>query len=298
MGGFQHPCDAILPRMKISNNLRTNQKIQLTSWKSPSDPSIGRFSAGINPQNTPHGFIWKDGHPYWRMGPWNGQFFTGAQSWVLDYRSGFTLAYDKEETVYATSAYVNVLGLSKHFLDAQGNSMQIHWDDEKEDWEVVGFTPTNECDVYGTCGAFGNYYALSSPICSCLKGFEPKIVEEWNREWSHRTKDDCRKQCLENCSCVAYAYDTGIGCMSWSGNLIDLQKFSTGGIDLQKFSTGLEANDEAVETAAVDAVDVRELGVDYVGSIGDEGFDLVGVECDFEEVMGVCLGSLCGRKYS
>ena len=37
-----------------------------------------------------------------------------------------------------------------------------------------------------------------------------------------------------------------------------------------------------METAAVDAVDVGELGVDYVGSMGDEGFDLVGVECDFE----------------
>ena len=56
----------------------------------------------------------------------------------------------------------------------------------------------------------------------------------------------------------------------------------------------LEANDELVEIAAVDAVDVGELGVDYVGSMGDEGFDLVGVECHFEEVMGVCLGSLCG----
>ncbi|XP_050288914.1 G-type lectin S-receptor-like serine/threonine-protein kinase At1g11330 isoform X3 [Quercus robur] len=278
---FQHPCDTILPRMKLSNNLRTNQKIQLTSWKSPSDPSTGRFSAGINPQNIPQGFVWKDNHPYWRTGPWNGQFFTGAQSWVLDYHSGFTIVYDKEETVYATVAYLNVLGLSKQFVDSQGNSMQINWDDEKEDWEVVGFAPANECDVYGTCGAFGNCYALSSPICSCLEGFEPKIVEEWNRgnwmsgcvrriplqcervnnsgdgggkadgflklemikvpdfaEWSYRTKDDCRKQCLENCSCVAYAYDTGIGCMSWSGNLIDLQKFSTGGIDLQKFSTG------------------------------------------------------------
>ena len=49
----------------------------------------------------------------------------------------------------------------------------------------------------------------------------------------------------------------------------------------------LEPNDEAVEIAAVDAVDVGELGVDYVGSMGDEGFDLVGVEWDFEEVMGV-----------
>ncbi|XP_075664625.1 G-type lectin S-receptor-like serine/threonine-protein kinase At1g11330 isoform X2 [Castanea sativa] len=278
---FQQLCDTMLPRMRSSNNLRTNEKIQLTSWKSPSDPSTGRFSGGINPQNIPQGFIWKDGHPYWRTGPWNGQFFTGAQSWVLDYHGGVTIVYDKEETIFETFAYVNVLGLSKHFLDSQGNTMQIHWDDEKEDWEVVVFAPANECDVYGTCGAFGICYALSSPICSCLKGFEPKVVEEWNRgnwmsgcvrriplqcdrvnnssdgggiadgflklemikvpdfaEWSYRTKDDCRKQCLENCSCVAYAYDTGIGCMSWSGNLIDLQKFSTVGIDLQKFSTG------------------------------------------------------------
>ena len=37
------------------------------------------------------------------------------------------------------------------------------------------------------------------------------------------------------------------------------------------------ANDKAVETVAVDVVNVRELGVDHVGSVGDEGFDLVGV---------------------
>ncbi|KAL4639203.1 hypothetical protein ACB092_03G200500 [Castanea dentata] len=284
---FQHPCDTFLPRMKLTTNLRTNQKVQLTSWKSPSDPSTGRFSAGVNLQNIPQGFVWKDGHPYWRPGPWNGQFFIGAQSWVLDYHSGVTIVYDKEETVYATFANVNVLDLSKHFLDSQGNIMQIDWDDEKEDWEVVGFAPANECDVYGTCGAFGSCYAPGSPICSCLKGFEPKIVEEWNRGnwmsgcvrrtplqhervnnrserggkadgflklemvkvpdfavWSYRTKDDCRKQCLENFSCVAYAYDTGIGCMSWSGNLIDLQKFSTGGLDIYFRLSYLEFENE------------------------------------------------------
>jgi hypothetical protein len=107
-----------------------------------------------------------------------------------------------------------------------------------------------------------------------LRGFEPKIIEEWNRgnwtsgyvrrtalqcervnnsgeegkadgffklkmikvpdfaERSYGAKDNCRKQCLENCSCVAYAYDAGIGCLSWSGNLIDLQKFSCGGSDI------------------------------------------------------------------
>ena len=50
--------------------------------------------------------------------------------------------------------------------------------------------------------------------------------------WSHYLEADCRQQCLENCYCIAYAYDTGIGCMSWTGSLIDAQKFSSAGVDL------------------------------------------------------------------
>ncbi|GLT65397.1 hypothetical protein SLA2020_378330 [Shorea laevis] len=45
---FQHPSNTFLPKMKISTNVRTGKKVQLTSWKSPSDPSIGNFSAGID----------------------------------------------------------------------------------------------------------------------------------------------------------------------------------------------------------------------------------------------------------
>ncbi|KAH7836782.1 hypothetical protein Vadar_005579 [Vaccinium darrowii] len=43
---------------------------------------------------------------------------------------------------------------------------------------------------------------------------------------------ECENLCLMNCSCTAYAYDQGIGCMSWSGSLIDIQKFSGDGADL------------------------------------------------------------------
>ena len=49
----------------------------------------------------------------------------------------------------------------------------------------------------------------------------------------------------------------------------------------------VEVDDEAMETTAVDAVDVGEPRVDHLGSIGDEGLDMVGLESDFEEVMGV-----------
>ncbi|KAL7243951.1 hypothetical protein ACSBR1_016218 [Camellia fascicularis] len=42
----------------------------------------------------------------------------------------------------------------------------------------------------------------------------------------------CQQWCLSNCSCVAYAYVTGIGCMVWAGGLMDVQQFSLAGNDL------------------------------------------------------------------
>ncbi|GAU18235.1 hypothetical protein TSUD_175760 [Trifolium subterraneum] len=51
-------------------------------------------------------------------------------------------------------------------------------------------------------------------------------------ELSFVDQDACKSQCLMNCSCTAYSYDTDIHCMSWNGNLIDIQQFQTGGADL------------------------------------------------------------------
>ena len=42
----------------------------------------------------------------------------------------------------------------------------------------------------------------------------------------------CPQQCTDNCNCTAYAYDKGIGCMLWSGSLVDMQSFVGSGIDL------------------------------------------------------------------
>ena len=59
------------------------------------------------------------------------------------------------------------------------------------------------------------------------------MKEPDNSNWSSpRDQDKCREQCLENCSCIAYAYDTGIGCMSWTNKLIDTQQFSSSVVDL------------------------------------------------------------------
>ncbi|KAH6792845.1 hypothetical protein C2S52_003322 [Perilla frutescens var. hirtella] len=130
-------------------------------------------------------------------------------------------------------------------------------------------TSTGPCGGNGVCGAFGSCNAQDSPICSCLPGFTAQNRQEWDSgNWSSGCqrraslnchngttndgflklqsmkisgysarfsgpKDQCEARCLRNCSCLAYAFDSGIGCMFWSIALIDVQEFSTGsGSDL------------------------------------------------------------------
>ncbi|XP_075665015.1 G-type lectin S-receptor-like serine/threonine-protein kinase At1g11300 [Castanea sativa] len=132
---FQHPSDSLLPKMKLSTNLRTDQRVQLTSWKSPSDPSIGSFSVGIDAPNIPEIFHWKEGHPYWRSGPWNGQVFLGIPNWNPLYRTRFIVVDDKQGTFFETFTDSDVLHLLRVVLDWQGNGLLTYWDDGKEDWE-------------------------------------------------------------------------------------------------------------------------------------------------------------------
>ncbi|XP_048132049.1 G-type lectin S-receptor-like serine/threonine-protein kinase At1g61370 [Rhodamnia argentea] len=42
-------------------------------------------------------------------------------------------------------------------------------------------------------------------------------------------EEECQSWCLGNCSCLAFSYVDTIGCMVWSGDLTDIQKFSTAG---------------------------------------------------------------------
>ncbi|WZY89740.1 hypothetical protein YC2023_046475 [Brassica napus] len=46
---------------------------------------------------------------------------------------------------------------------------------------------------------------------------------------SFADKDQCRQGCLGNCSCTAFAYVTGIGCLLWNQELMDTVQYSAGG---------------------------------------------------------------------
>lgn len=57
-------------------------------------------------------------------------------------------------------------------------------------------------------------------------------LHEYLTSLSNDFREDCKTQCLSNCSCLAYAYIVNIGCLVWSKDLIDIQEFISGGEDL------------------------------------------------------------------
>ena len=297
---FNHPADTFLPGSVLGFNVKTGESYVLTSWKSESDPSPGNFTFGLSKQSPPQVFIWINGlKPYWRSGPWDKSKFTGIPESDTSYQSSTDLQQDlvKGTTFLYFNLYYNSF-VTKVFVSSQGFVKTMLKDKGNDSWYTNWEAPRNQCDLYGTCGAFAVCKTSTYPVCSCLKGFVPKSNKEWsNGDWtggcerrtkllcekntgsqgSKRGKEDgfyrigllklpdfheyvivddekgCYTWCLNNCSCLAYSYVNGIGCLVWSDGLVDIQEFSSGGenLFLRLAPTELGENNSVLEQLSV-----------------------------------------------
>ncbi|KAH0906398.1 hypothetical protein HID58_038225 [Brassica napus] len=203
----------------------------------------------------PELLIWKNNVPVWRSGPWNGQVFIGLPDVdSLLFLDGFNLINDKQGTF--SMSFANDSFMYHFNLDPDGVIYQRDWSTSLRDWRIGAMFPSTYCDAYGICGPNGSCSSREDPPCECVKGFVPRNSTEWNaRNWSNgcvrkgqlrcerqsngggkgdvfvrlqkmkvpvnavqsdANEQDCPKQCKDNCSCTAYAFDRGIGCMLWS----------------------------------------------------------------------------------
>ncbi|GLT45636.1 hypothetical protein SLA2020_194550 [Shorea laevis] len=180
---FQQPSNVYMPTMKLGVDLSTGEKIQVTSWKSPSDPSVGNFSLGIEPFDIPQSFVWKNSEPYWRSGPWNGRVFVGVPNMISFNLDEFRLEADKDKGTFYLSFALDggESYLVDYFMNSEGILFERVWNGYGKDNNITWSTAQNECEVYGKCGPFGSCDSQKPPICSCLRGFEPNNTEEWNR---------------------------------------------------------------------------------------------------------------------
>ncbi|KAL3740461.1 hypothetical protein ACJRO7_021706 [Eucalyptus globulus] len=266
------PDGHVLAGMRVRVNSTDGENRAFRSWKSSDNPSPGNFSMGVDPRLPPQIVIWGQSGREWRSGHWNGQIFTGVPNMTRSYLFGFRFwSIQADGSRYFTYTPLNSSNLLMFRILWNGTEEQFLWDGTSNAWTVLQEQPAKECDFYNKCGDFAICNEMDSPKCSCMEGFSPKSPDQWNRgNWSagcaRKTqlqcqdnssrmdgflkldgvklpdfadsvsaiiRDECEAKCLENCSCNAFAFDVGIGCMLWTENLIDVQHFDKGGLTLQ-----------------------------------------------------------------
>ncbi|KAL9310273.1 putative protein kinase RLK-Pelle-DLSV family [Arabidopsis thaliana] len=263
---FEHLGDTLLPHSTIMYNVHTGEKRGLTSWKSYTDPSPGDFVVLITPQVPSQGFVMRGSTPYFRSGPWAKTKFTGLPQMDESYTSPFSLTQDVNGSGYY-SYFDRDNKRSRIRLTPDGSMKALRYNGM--DWDTTYEGPANSCDIYGVCGPFGFCVISVPPKCKCFKGFIPKSIEEWKTgNWTsgcvRRSElhcqgnstgkdanvfhtvpnikppdfyeyadsvdaEECQQNCLNNCSCLAFAYIPGIGCLMWSKDLMDTVQFAAGG---------------------------------------------------------------------
>ncbi|KAL6844912.1 hypothetical protein ACP4OV_025571 [Aristida adscensionis] len=242
---FEHPADTFLPGMKIGIRYKTGTGARLVSWTGPNNPLPGPFSYGSDPDRILQTFIWNGTRPVARTAPWTGYMVT-------------------------SQLQVNTNGAAptRFVLTYSGIIKFETWISSM--WAVLGELPIWECNRYGHCGPYGYCdNTVDVPTCKCLDGFQPTSLEDWTMGRfsegckrkeilrcgdrflalpgikspdnymlvKNRTFEECRAECAENCSCVAYSYANLSSsssssrskadltrCLVWAGELIDTEK--------------------------------------------------------------------------
>ncbi|KAJ8628292.1 hypothetical protein MRB53_021599 [Persea americana] len=268
---FDYPSDTLLPGMKLGWNFKAGLNRFLTSWKNDDDPASGDYNYKMDPNGLAQLLLLFQSHLKYRSGPWNGVRFSGMPEMKPNSVYGFYCVSTPDE-VYYTYDLLNSSLISRLMVNRTGHIERYTWDLESSDsiWKLYWWAPKDHCDEYSKCGPYGICNVNSSQVCGCVKGFEPKTPKEWSLGVasagcvrkaqlecsgdgflkltamklpdspqafvnSSMSLEECRVECLNNCSCVAYAsadIASESGCIRWASDLIDLKQFLNSGQDL------------------------------------------------------------------
>ncbi|KAJ0045011.1 hypothetical protein Pint_04366 [Pistacia integerrima] len=237
---FDYPGNTFLAGMKGGIDLRTGLERDLTSWKSRDDPSVGEYLHRLHPGGVPQFLLWKGSVLRARSGPWNGLRFSGMPNLKPNQIYTFEFVFNDTE-IYYKYELINSLVVTRMELTPDGDLQRYIWVDRTQEWNLYLGPSMDACAWYALCGAHGSCNIDNSPACGCLKGFVPKFPEEWvasdwsngcvrkvsldcregedflkysgiklpdtRQSWYNKTMnlEECKRVCLKNCSCTAYA---------------------------------------------------------------------------------------------
>ncbi|KAJ3701155.1 hypothetical protein LUZ61_004860 [Rhynchospora tenuis] len=221
---FDNPGSTFIQGMHMGINIQTSARQLYTCWRSPDDPTP-------DPSGSTQLFIWKDGTiPYWRSGEWNGAGNFLGIPWVPLYSKGFFFETEGDQKYYTFTACND--SLIRFVLHWNGTDSIYMYAGASQGWEDFWNQPVKQCEIYSACGPNGlcrNNGDLAS--CSCLDGYRPKSNQDWK---AGNRSGGCIRQAALGCHNKGQSgyKKLQVGCMTWSGDLIDLYHFDNGGYDL------------------------------------------------------------------
>ncbi|KAK2387546.1 G-type lectin S-receptor serine/threonine-protein kinase [Trifolium repens] len=248
---FDHPCDTILPGMKIGWDKKRGFDRRLTAWKNWNDPSSGELTLFMVVTPNPEAFISKGSTKLYRTGPWTGRRSSGIIGLKENPLYNYEFLSNEDEIYYMFTLKNSTVVSIIVFNETLSVRQRLVWIQESKTWNVYQTLPQDNCDKYNVCGANGLCVLDASPMCQCFKGFKPKSPQQWSAtdwtqgcvrigNWSCEAKvndgferipgmklpdtahswidekmtlENCKAKCLENCSCSAYSSldATGVG---------------------------------------------------------------------------------------
>ncbi|KAF7126645.1 hypothetical protein RHSIM_Rhsim11G0022400 [Rhododendron simsii] len=273
---FDHPTNTQLPNMKLGLDRRTGREWLLTTWKSRDDPGIGEYSYRVEPSEVPQLVMFKGSTRVWRIPAWLARHSSAKPETTPSFIFNGTYVNNPDE-VYSFYTLINESNVATVFVDELGSLKHVTWVGK---WTEFYSVPQDICDAYGRCGAYGYCDSNNGREfqCTCLPGYEPRSIGEWylrdassgcikkreelsmcgNGEGFVKvayakipdmskarariglSMNECKEECLRNCSCLAYTSEAEGGeranCFTWHENLMDVRKFTrrfpNGGLDL------------------------------------------------------------------
>jgi hypothetical protein len=259
---FDYPSDTWLPGGKIGFDKINNRSISIVSWRNSEDPTPGIYSLDIDYNGRREIFLTRNRtRRYFSSGEWDGlnsSFSPNVRVNASLQNFSYVSSADANYFTYSLQdslllrVVINYLGILQSFV----------WIEQTQEWSLYLSAPNDACAVYGACGPFAVCNIESNPICSCLPGFVPRVISDWNsgdfssgcarrsflqcqelNRFERLTNvlpaylqsstidntENCQTACFANCNCNAYSFNSSRGgCLLWTEDILDLQNRSSG----------------------------------------------------------------------
>ncbi|KAJ7948230.1 S-receptor-like serine/threonine-protein kinase [Quillaja saponaria] len=225
---------------------------------------------------------WNRSKQYWTSGAWNGQIFSLIPEMRPNFLFNYSFVSNEEEEYFTFSLYnssmlarsvIDVSGQIKVFAWLEAPRVwNLFWSQPRQQCEVYAL-----CGAFGSCNDESQRYcnclpgfepksqndwdlndyssgctrktSLQCGNTSLANGERDKFLTvtsmalpEHGISLEVGSAEECESNCLNNCSCIAYAYDNN-GCWIWHENLLNLKQLSADDSSGKSFNIKLAASE-------------------------------------------------------